>query len=54
MFTNIADFKDFKEICRTENVQFHMYAIAIEKVLTVALKGLIKLPDKIIINSLKT
>ena len=54
MFQNLLDFKEFKEICRNDNIQFHTYAIPTEKVLTVVLKGPIKLPEKIIINNLKT
>ena len=50
IFQNIKDFKEFKELCRKDNIQFHTY---IEKVLIVVLKGLVKLPDRTIINNLK-
>ena len=52
-FHHIKDFKDFKDICQHDNIQYHTYSIATEKVLTVVLKGLIKLPSKTIINDLK-
>ena len=54
MFQNISDFKAFKEQCQNEKVRYHTYAISSEKVLTVVLKGLIKIPDKTILHSLKT
>ena len=54
MFLKLEDFKEFKELCLTSNIQFHTYALASEKVLTVVLKGLIRFPDKTIISSLKT
>ena len=54
IFQNLLDFKEFKEMYCNDNIQFHTYAIRTEKVLTVVLKGLIKLPEKIIINNLKT
>ena len=54
IFQHVEDHKDFIEICRNDKIQFHTYSIPSEKVLTVVLKGLIRLPDKTIINSLKT
>ena len=53
-FYNIPDFNDFKELCRAENIQYHTYSIQTERPITVALKGLIKLPAKIITNNLKS
>ena len=53
MFQNIIDFKEFKEICHKENIQYHTYAIQSEKILTVVIKELIKLPDIVITNSLR-
>ena len=52
-FQNIEDFKEFKELCQLDNVQYHTYSISTEKVLTVVLKGLVKFPEKTIINDLK-
>ena len=54
MFHNISNFKEFKDICRNDNIQYHTYVISTEKVLIVVLKGLIKFPEKTIINNLRT
>ena len=53
LWFSLEDFKEFKELCLTSNIQFHTYALVSEKVLTVV-KGLIRFPDKTIISSLKT
>ena len=39
MFQKIAHFKDFKELCRVNDIQYHTYSVSNEKVLTVVLKG---------------
>ena len=54
MFHNITDFSNFKEVCLKENIQFHTFTIATEKMFTVVMKGLIQLSEKTIMNNLKT
>ena len=53
IFHNLTEYHDFKEVCRKENIQFHIFTVSTEKILTVVLKGLIKLNEKVIINYLK-
>lgn len=52
MFHNIAEFNNFEDVCRKENIQFHTFAF--EKILTVVLKGLIELTEKTILNNLRS
>ena len=54
IFHNIADFNNFEDVCRKENIQFHTFTIASEKILTVVLKSFIKLNEKTILNDIKT
>lgn len=54
MFHNIAEFNNFEDVCRKENIQFHRFTIAFEKILTVVLKGLIELNEKTILNNLRS
>ena len=42
-----------KNLCRKDNIQFHTYTISSKKVLSIVLKGLVKLLDKTVINNLK-
>ena len=44
MFTNITDFNEFKEICKTDNIEYHIYTIGSDKTTTVVLKRFIRLP----------
>ena len=53
MFENTNHFADFKNICKQKNIQYHTYTISTEKIITVVLKGLIKLPVQRISNSIK-
>lgn len=53
MFQN-TDFSIFKEVCRRQNIQYHTFTLSTEKILTVVLKGLIKLNKKVILHNLKT
>ena len=54
MFQEIEDFVNFKDICRKQGIQFHTFTLSSEEILTVVVKGLIKLEPKIILNNLKT
>ena len=54
MFQEIEDFVNFKDVCRKQGIQFHTFTLNSEEILTVVLKGLIKLDPKIILNNLKT
>ena len=54
MFHNITDYSDFKNVCRKQNIQFHTFTVSTKKILTVILKGIIKISDKVIINNPRT
>ena len=54
MFSNVIDFNEFKEICKTDNIEYYTYIISSDKTTTVVLKGLIRLPIDRICESIES